>query len=143
MMLNLFASMVLSTANAADPVARTVQGQPVELVAPATLLVFWSLDCDRCGADIAALEDAGYDLVSVNTDAANARSQLAPFARRHGIETPIVSDDSGELRQRYGVEEGIVLVNHDGDVLARVSGAPNTAVALLPALPAQVVALSD
>jgi hypothetical protein len=142
MMLTLFASMVLSTANAADPLARTVQGQTLNLEAPATLLVFWSLDCD-CGFEIAALEDAGYDVVSVNTDAANASSQLSPFAARYGIDAPMVADADGLLRQRYSVDHGIVMVNHQGDVLARAAGAPSVAVAQLPALPEMVVALSD
>ena len=124
----LFATLAL----AASPVARDLAGHPVDLSDAA--LVFWSMSDPAPLRSVAALEDAGLRVVLVNEDAASESSMLRPYARREGLDVPIVPDVEGALLARYhGANGDVLLVDSDGALLARSPADSTALVALLAA----------
>ncbi len=102
---------------------RSMTGEALDLRAPvggATVVVFYSTECPiasamlpevaeiRSGTSRRSLSMAG---VCVDPDATD--EEIARHAREHGLEIPIVRDQTGELTRRFGVTvapEAFVLV---------------------------------
>lgn len=93
---------------------RTMDGQTVSLTddSAATAVVFWSVDCTACNADIAELEQSGARVVIVNTDPATERAQIRPTLRRLGLQSPVVSDLDGQLQTELNMRDahGVVVL---------------------------------
>jgi len=108
---------------AGDALGRSLDGR---LVADtdADVVVFWSLDCRACGAEMRAMENAGVSVVAINTDPASAASQVRSMARRMGIDGPVITDTDGSLQRRYQSRGGpeVLLIDGQGAVAWRQAG---------------------
>jgi hypothetical protein len=122
--LALIAALLCGAAQA-DTLGRALDGAVITTDdTTLTAVVFWSLDCDTCGQDMAALQARGVRLVAVNTDAASSVSCLRSFAHRHGITSPILSDADGQLRQRFSQsdDQSVILINGQGKITWQQQG---------------------
>ena len=119
------ATMFLSTASFAAPeaVGRDLRGQAVVVGEGPALVVFWSMDCESCSAELRQLSSAGLSVTLVNTDSAQERSRLPGWLHANGVELPVVADPTGRLQARFAVDqgEGAVMTGARGQVLFSVT----------------------
>jgi hypothetical protein len=116
------ALMLLALSAHAAPVdAYDLHGHAVSLAGAPTLLVFWSMDCGSCAADLARLERVDVRLIAVNTDPLEARARLLPWLAAHGLHVDVVADTTGDLRSRFAVSGpvGAVATTSTGEVAWR------------------------
>ncbi|MFT4978332.1 MAG: hypothetical protein ACI8S6_004240 [Myxococcota bacterium] len=129
--LTLLVSLMIAPASA-ESLGRDLNDQPVvlELAPHKTALVFWSLDCGDCGAQMTMLESQGVHLVAINTDSGASPSSLRAFSALHSISSPVISDADASLQRMFQLGEGVVVLNELGSLEARVSGSPMQALML-------------
>lgn len=85
---------------------RNLQGNDVSLESGPAVLAFWSMDCLSCVDDLRRLSRSGMPVVAINTDSAQARSQIPGWLRARDLQLDVVTDPTGRLQQRYQVSEG-------------------------------------
>ena len=99
--MSILAALLVHTAVAGELELRDPRGRPVEPTAADTL-VFWSLDCVPCVAELRAAAAGPSRVIAVNIDPASASSRVAPYLHSVGIDAVSVLDPARELSRRLG-----------------------------------------
>lgn len=125
-MIQLLFPLFVAAASAAEPLARTVEGEVVALGGGdhAEVFVFTSVRCGACLVRAREFERAGLDVVVVSDDPAGARASLVPALHAAGAHARVVADPTGAVRARLGVPAGdlALVVDPAGRELARSTG---------------------
>jgi peroxiredoxin len=95
------------------------------------LLDFWATWCKPCLASLPEIQsmharygDAGLTVIGVSIDGPRNFAKVRPFARRLGLEYPIVLDEDGSLQRSYQVQAipTAILIGADGRVTRVMQG---------------------
>lgn len=116
---------------APDFVGRTLQGDEIRLAdnqGKATMLVFWSPDCSACRHELPAIQaiadDPARSFALITVVSYSLPTEVKAFAETNHLNFPIISDESGEISQRYDVH-GIpfsYLINPNGVIDKTIVG---------------------
>ncbi len=125
---------------APDFMVKDIEGAPFSLAAErgkkTVLLVFWSIFCEPCRAEMPAIQklydkykDKGFDVVSVALDGEPLKSSIAGFVKQEGYTFRVLIDelDSQELfkvADPYGVggTPTVYLLDKGGKVVLAKAG---------------------
>lgn len=99
--MSIFAALLLQTAFAGELELRDQRGRVFQPTAADTL-VFWSMDCVPCVAELRAAANGPSRVIAVNIDPASSSSRVAPFLHSVGIDAVSVLDPAGEVSRRLG-----------------------------------------
>ncbi len=95
------------------------------------LINFWSLSCAPCKKEMQHLnrlteqyQDAGFTVISINTDTPRSLSRVRAFIRSHGYQFPVFIDPDHVLFARLAgrVLPYSIFVRKDGGIEARHTG---------------------
>ena len=95
---------------APDFVGQTLQGQEIRLSAlrnKETMLVFWSPDCSVCREELPSIQaiadDPAQPINLITVVSYTPSEEVKAFVAEKRLNFPIISDESGEISQRYNV----------------------------------------
>lgn len=122
--MSFFAALLLHTAVAGELELRDQRGRPVQPTAADTL-VFWSMDCVSCVAQLRAATGGPSRVIALNVDPASASSRVAPFLHSVGVDAVSVLDPEGEVSRRLGASKPGTMVGLTPDGVVAWRRAPD------------------